>query len=291
MSESKSPGALREFLSRHSRQLQLLPAMLFITVFALVPVAFIFVWSFWQYDGGLVPAFTLEHYAAVYQDHLDIVLSTFRLTFTSIFINAVAAYPVAYFVYRYLDEEKQLAFLLLLLIPAIVARPIRIYLWSLFVTRNGVLNQLLFFTEPISVFLFSEFAMYVGLLADLLPIGITLIWISLRRIDEELLAASYDLGASSFQTFRRVTLPMSAPGIAAASIIMSVLSIGIITIPQLLGGPSVQSVGRVLLTLFQGFQFPLVGAISVTILCVVGLLLAVVQRLTNITALFEEIEA
>jgi spermidine/putrescine transport system permease protein len=175
-------------------------------------------------------------------------------------------------------------------VPAIVARPIRIYLWSLFVTRNGPLNQLLFFLDPIGVFLYNEFAMYVGLLGDLLPIGITLIWISLRRIDESLLSASYDLGASPAQTFRRVTLPMSAPGIAAASIIMSVLSVGVVTIPQMLGGPSVRSVGQLLLTLFRNFQFPLAGAISITLLCLVGALFLVVQRVTDLTTLFEEIE-
>lgn len=284
-------GPVGDFVRRRAKTLQLLPAVLFVTVFALVPVAFVFVWSFWEYqDGTFVQVFTLDHYVAVYREHLDTIASTFRITLTSIAINVVVAYPVAYFIYRFLDEDRQLAFLLLLLIPAIVARPIRIYLWSLFVTRNGPLNQLLFFAEPIGVFLYNEFALYVGLLGDLLPIGITLIWISLRRIDEALLSASYDLGASPAQTFRRVTLPMSAPGIAAASIIMSVLSIGVVTIPQMLGGPNVQSVGQLLLTLYQGFQFPLAGAISITLLGLVGALLLVVQRLTDVMTLFEEIE-
>lgn len=290
MSNAGPRLSISEFVRRRSKALQLLPALLFVTVFALVPVAFVIVWSFWQYDGGFVQVFTVEHYVAVYREHLDIIASTFRLSVTSIVINVVVAYPVAYFIYRFLDEEKQLGFLLLLLIPAIVARPIRIYLWSLFVTRNGPLNQLLFFMEPIGVFLYNDFAVYVGLLGDLLPIGITLIWISLRRIDEALLSASYDLGASPAQTFRRITLPMSAPGIAAASIIMAVLSIGAVTIPQMLGGPSVQSVGQVLLSLYEGFQFPLAGAISMSLLAIVGILLLVVQRLTDLTALFEEIE-
>jgi ABC-type spermidine/putrescine transport system permease subunit I len=270
---------------------QLAPVVLFLLLFAVVPLGYIFVWSFWTYQGGqFVPGFHPENYAEAFaRGRFRVITFTVRFAVLSVLINLIIAYPVAYGLYRFVDEKYEMILLFVLLIPFVVSRVIRVSVFSLFLSTNGPLNQLLFFLEPLRFLLYSEFSAYMGFLLDTMPIAIALVWLSLQRIDESLLDASYDLGGSSLYTFRRVTLPLSAPGIAASSILMFVLALGSVIIPQTLGGPDVLTTGQMLLTIFESFQFPLAGALSVVTLITIVVLLGVVQYFTDLVSLFEEV--
>lgn len=295
MRESQSTRRLRQRLSSLSPRSvavsQLAPVVLFLFVFAVVPLAYIFLWSFWSYDGGqFVPGFHPENYEAVFAfGRFNVIVDTLRLAFVSVIINLVVAYPVAYGLYRFVDDRFEMILLFVLLIPFMVSRVIRIYVFSLFLSSNGPFNQILFFLEPLRFLLHSEFSAYIGFLLDSMPIAIALIWLSLQRIDESLLNASYDLGGSSLYTFRRITLPLSAPGLAASSILMFVLTVGSVVISQTLGGTEVHTIGQMLLTIFESVQYPLAGAISVVTILSIGILFAVVQYFTDLVELFEEV--
>jgi spermidine/putrescine transport system permease protein len=123
-----------------------------------------------------------------------------------------------------------------------------------------------------------------------LPIAITLSYISLERINTDLLEASYDLGASGIYTFRKITLPLSAPGVVAAAILIFVITLADEAIPQIMGGMGTYTVGMMMVSVFNSQQIPLAGAISVIILLIVGIILAVGQQFTAVKSLFEEIE-
>lgn len=270
--------------------MQFAPLMAILFLFAVLPVAFILLWSFWSYEGGeFVMTFTLSHYEAAFS-RLNTILTTTRISLVAIVLTISAGYPVAYFVYRFVSEENRLPILLVLVVPFIVNRLLRIFSLVDLMSTRGPLNTLLFFMEPIQFLVHTEISLYIGLLNDTLPIAIVLIYLSLERIDESLLNASYDLGGSGLYTFRKVTLPLSAPGVVAASILIFVITIGAGSMPEIMAGMNTYTIGVMMLSIFDAQQIPLAGAVSVITLGVIGILLLLGQRYANIMALFEEIE-
>jgi ABC-type spermidine/putrescine transport system permease subunit I len=263
----------------------------FLVAFAVIPIAFIFVWSFWRYEAGnFIPAFTTEHYEGIVNGgRIDPIVFTLRTAVIVIVLDLALAFPVSYYIYRYVSENRKVAFVILLVIPFAINRLLRLQALSFLLSRNSVINQLVFFVDPVSLGN-SELGMIIGFLNDTLPIGIAAIWLSLERIDESLLHASYDMGASRFDTFRWVILPLSSPGVAATSILVFVLVMGSAQIPDQLGGSGVQTVGQMLFSTFNALQFPLAGAISLVVLAMIGVLILIADRYANLMALFQELE-
>jgi spermidine/putrescine transport system permease protein len=270
---------------------QLAPLVGLLFVFAVLPVLFVLLWSFWGFEGGdFVITFAPENYEAAF-GRIGTIVESARIGLIAIVLTICAGYPAAYFIYRFVSERNRLPILLILVIPFIVNRLLRIFSLVDILSSNGPFNTLLFFIEPIEFLVHTEISLYIGLLNDTLPIAIILIYLSLERIDEDLLQASYDLGGSGLYTFRKVTLPLSAPGVVAASILIFVIAIGASSIGEIMGGVNVYMVGVMMLSIFDAQLIPLAGAVSVILLSVVGILLYLGHRYANIMALFEEIES
>lgn len=271
--------------------LQLGPAVSILLLFALIPVALVFLWSFWTYEAGeFVITITLDNFRIALARYGTVWTST-RIALITVFLAVCLGYPVAYFVWRFVNEENRIPILLLLVIPFIINRLIKIFAMTNLLAARGPINTLLFFMEPVRFLIHTELAVYIGMLSDTLPIAIVLIYISLERINTDLLSASYDLGGSHLYTFRRVTVPLSAPGVVAASILIFVIAIGDEAIPEIMGGAGIYTIGMMMLRVFDALQIPLAGAISVLTLITIGVLLYLGQRFANIMALFEEIES
>ena len=159
---------------------------------------------------------------------------------------------------------------------------IRTYAWIVLLNREGLITQLLrwfgYKGEPPSL-LYTEGAVIVGLVYNYLPFVILACFASLSRLNPELNEASRDLGGSAFTTFRRITLPLTVPGIAAGAVFVFVLSIGNFLTPALLGGGRFQMIGNLVYDQFlTANDWPFGAALSMVLIALMILLLMLQAR-------------
>lgn len=244
--------------------------------FILVPLTTFLTYSFFWVDGGQLRfSLTLLNYQRFFAD--DIFLPVFWRTILLCLEVAVLAvgfgYPTAYLVAS-LEGSKKYSIAMLLVVPLLMSYVIKIYAIRSILGGNGFLNRTLLalglINEPLTFFVFNLNAVLLTLTALLIPFAILPIFLSLERIPRSLLDASADLGASGLQTFFRVILPLSLPGVVAAATFVFVLAIGDFLTPQMVGGTSGFTFGRIIYSQFgTAFNWPFGAALSVILVAVV----------------------
>lgn len=203
----------------------------------------------------------------------------------------VVAFPLAYFL-ALSGTKRKYILLLVLIAPFLTSYLLRVLAWKVILGDQGVINTFLFWTgirspgHPISALLYSRFAVMLVLGYVWLPFVALPIFVSLESLDTRLLEAASDLGASRWQAFRRVTLPLSLPGIVAAFLFVFIPTVGEFITPSLVGGASGYMYGNQIVDLF-GTGFPDWQTGSVLAL----FLLAVIAALTVVFARFIQQEA
>ena len=245
-------------------------------IFVLVPLAIFLVYSFFSVDQGtIVYAPTLGNYVRFFTDRifLPVFWNTIVLCVSVAVICILLAYPAAYFLTT-LRGRWRYALLMLLLVPLLMSYVIKIYAIRSILGLNGFLNKALvaigILHEPSTLFVFNMNAILLTLSLLLIPFAILPIFLSLERIPQTLLRASDDLGASGLQTFLRITLPLSLPGVASAASFVFVLAIGDFLTPQMVGGISGFTFGRILYSQFgTAYNWPFGAALSVALAIVV----------------------
>ena len=192
--------------------------------------------------------------------YLALFWKSVKLSLTVSAIIVVLAYPLAY--YLALSGTKRKYILLLLLIaPFLTSYLLRVLAWKVILGNQGVVNTFLFWTglrspdHPLSQLLYSRFAVMLVLGYIWLPFVALPIFVSLESLDRRLLEAASDLGASRLQAFRRVTLPLSLPGVVAAFLFVFIPTLGEFVTPSLVGGTSGYLYGNQIVDLF-GTGFP-----------------------------------
>jgi putative spermidine/putrescine transport system permease protein len=270
------------------------PATLWLVVFLFLPLASIFVFSFWKATGhGMTPAFTLEHYQAFFvaegffdPQHSNFLTppvfvrtlwSTFRFTITVMAICLVLAYPLAYFLSMQVESFKwQLTLFLLAMVPFWTSYLIRAVAWLPMLGRHGLLNEFLTMTgivdEPVSFFLYSEFAYTMALVQLYVVLAVGPIFFSLAKIDRTLLEAARDMGATSFQIFREIIAPLSLPGVAIGMIFVFVLLMGEFATAVVVYGGKTSTTGTVILSYYAiaNYPFAAVNAIMLMLAMMIG---------------------
>ncbi|ESY98706.1 ABC transporter permease [Mesorhizobium sp. LNHC209A00] len=264
--------------SEERRLSQLVTALAFVlpVIFVLVPLAIFLVYSFFSVDQGtIVHAPTLGNYIRFFTDpiFLPVFWNTIVLCVSVAVICILLAYPAAYFLTT-LKGRWRYALLMLLLVPLLMSYVIKIYAIRSILGLNGFLNKALvalgILDQPSTLFVFNMNAILLTLSLLLIPFAILPIFLSLERIPQTLLRASDDLGASSLQTFLRITLPLSLPGVASAASFVFVLAIGDFLTPQMVGGISGFTFGRILYSQFgTAYNWPFGAALSVALAIVV----------------------
>jgi spermidine/putrescine transport system permease protein len=251
--------------------LMLAPSTVLIAVFLLAPMVIVIGYSFAGRDayGGIVPGFNLDSYRELFQPlYFPIFWNSVKLAFWNTVLCVVTAYPIAYFI-AFRAGRFAPVLLILMLIPFWIDFLIRISAWVVLMGRNGMINSALTATildEPARM-LGTYGAVLVGLVYAFLPSAVFPIYAALQPIDRALLEAGRDLGAGPVQNFRRVTLPLSMPGVMAACLFVFVPSMGVFAIPVLLGGGKSIIVGNLIVQLFLDFRnMPLGSAVSVMLL-------------------------
>ncbi|QKC98030.1 ABC transporter permease [Mesorhizobium sp. NZP2298] len=245
-------------------------------IFVLVPLAIFLVYSFFSVDQGtIVYAPTLGNYVRFFTDPIfqPVFWNTIVLCLSVAVICILLAYPAAYFLTT-LRGRWRYALLMLLLVPLLMSYVIKIYAIRSILGLNGFLNKALvalgILQQPSTLFVFNMNAILLTLSLLLIPFAILPIFLSLERIPQTLLRASDDLGASRLQTFLRITLPLSLPGVASAASFVFVLAIGDFLTPQMVGGISGFTFGRILYSQFgTAYNWPFGAALSVALAIVV----------------------
>ena len=269
-----------------------LPALWLLGVF-IIPLGFTVVFSFGRSSfGGIKLDFTLDNYAqALSGFYLDSFLRTIQFALSGCILCLLVAYPAALFIARQ-QGARRTTLLVLVLVPYFTSFLIRVMSWQILLARGGPIEWLLNVTHlmpgPLDV-LDTQTAVFIGLVYAYLPIAVVPIYIVLIRIPAGLIEASRDLGASAWQSFWHVTLPMSRSGLATAALLTGVPMLGELVIPALLGGDKGVLMGMAISQQYLATQkYALGSAMAVLVLLAVAVMVAVLVRLTRG---FEEVSA
>ena len=250
------------------------------TVFLLVPVGLTMVVSFWQRVGLRVrPAFTLASYLDFFQGvRLTVLERSLLISAEATLISLFLAYPIAYFLAYKTRPSATRTVLLLLTVPFLINYIIRTFAWTYLLGRAGPINSLLLglgiVSTPVDWLLFSDFAVFVGLISSYMPFMIFPLWMSLSGIDRRLTEASWMLGAPPLRTFLRITLPLSLPGVFAAVIFGFVGCFGESAVPAILGGVGYQLMGNTITSTLDVLNYPLAAAMSSVVVITMLILLS-----------------
>lgn len=256
--------------------LMALPAYAYLIVFFAFPLIIVVVYSFAtrnRFGGTDLSGWNVEAYEKLGDPIVrDILLRSLSLAIITTVICLLVAYPFAYFLATRRPVVRNLM-LVFVMIPFWSNFLVRNYAWRVLLGNDGPVSQL---TEAIGLgetrILFTPTAVVLGLVYGFLPFMILPLYAAIERMDWSLLEASRDLGATGFQTFRSVTLPLSMPGVIAGSILVFIPSLGAYVTPEILGGGKQVLLGSYIVTQFLTARNWPVGASTSTVLMAVMLL-------------------
>ena len=252
------------------------PYLVWSILIIMVPLLLIILYSVTTGGNNLVNIkFTLDNFKKIGDPiYLDVMKKSFRLGFISVIICLVLGYIFAYFITRFKDSTQDIL-ILLVTIPMWINTLLRTYAWISLLSDNGVINRFLgLFGLTAKSFMYTDFAVVIGLISDILPFMVIPIHTSIRKIDPSLIEASHDLGAKSFQPFTHVTLKMSIPGVINGIMMTFLLSISTFVIPKLLGGGQYMLIGNLIENQFisvGNWNFGSATSIILTLIILIGL--------------------
>ena len=214
-----------------------------------LPMALIAMYSFMEQGNSIISfSFTLDHYIKFFTDpdFLLILWRSLLIAVKTTIICLLLGYPLAYFIANS-SERAQNILVLCITIPTWINALVRTYAWIGLLSEGGLLQQILgFFGMGDTELLYTEGAVLLGMVYNFLPFMILQIHTSLCKMDHSLLHASADLGANPAQTFRRVTLPLSLPGVINGITLVFLPAVSSFFIPKLLGGGQYFLVGNLI---------------------------------------------
>ena len=237
-------------------------------------------------DGNVIYTFTLENYQRLIGFteegfdtlYVSILGRSLSLALQTTVFVILLAYPLAFFIARS-PAQRRNTLLFLVLVPLWTNFVIRIYAWIMILRTQGVLNSVLGWLAGLVGLSYAPFDFYpsqgavlVGMVYEFLPFMILPIYTSLEKIDGSLFEAAADLGANSFWTFLRVTLPLSMPGVVAGTILTFIPVIGTFVVSDILGGRQVILVGNLIQRQFLEARNPPFGAAASIVLMVMTLI-------------------
>ena len=214
-----------------------------------LPMALIAMYSFTEQGNSIISfSFTLEHYAKFFTDpdFLIVLWRSLLIAIKTTVICLLLGYPVAYFIANS-SERAQNILVLCITIPMWINMLVRTYAWIGLLSQGGLIHRIFqFFGFNGTELLYTEGAVLLGMVYNFLPFMILQINTSLCKMDRSLLEASADLGANPVQTFRRVTLPLSLPGVINGITLVFLPAVSSFFIPKLLGGGQYFLIGNLI---------------------------------------------
>ena len=251
-------------------------------LFVAAPLASFLSYSFFRMEKGqIVRELSFVNYGRFFSEaiFIPVLLQTSLLCLAVAVLSVLIGFPVA-FLLANLSGRRRYFLLLMVLVPLLMSYIIKIYAIRSILGGNGFMNRFLLWIglidQPLTLFVFNLNAVLLTLTVLLIPFAILPIFLALERIPKSLIEASSDLGASGIQTFLRIVLPLSLPGIVTAGTFVFVLAIGDFLTPQMVGGQSGFTFGRIVYSQFgTAFNWPFGAALSailaIVVMAVIGL--------------------
>jgi putrescine transport system permease protein len=239
----------------------------------------VFTWK----DDVIAITLKLGNYISLTQDSLYIqtYISSLKYAAITTIICLAIAYPFAYFMARS-PADKRPALLMLVMLPFWTSFLLRVYAWKMLLADAGVLNNVAIalgaIAEPVKM-MNTPFSLVLGMVYTYVPFMILPLYANLVKMDLRLLEAALDLGATPWQAFWRITVPLSKSGIIAGSMLVFIPCVGEFVIPELLGGPQTLMIGRVLWDeFFSNNDWPMAATVAVVMVLLIILPLALFNK-------------
>ena len=267
----------------------LAPVTLFLGVFFLLPLCIIALFSFLTPGlyGGVEWSFYHWNYGRIFgwadglneifePIYLQILFRSLVFAAITVILTLILCYPVAFWVSR-LSERWRLVFMFLITLPFFCSLIVRLYAWLLILKPTGLLNTILLWTgligEPLEI-LYTPTAVVLGMVYVMIPFMFLPLYASVDNLDRAQIEASQDLGANRVQTFFKVVLPQTMPGIMGGAVIVFIPSVGNFVVPDVLGGAKGLMIGNLVEQQFLSARnWPFGSALSMIIMAVVLLVL------------------
>ncbi len=273
--EQASPSLEREARSRESWRgfFHAAPAYVYLTFFFTLPLLVVFIFSFasrGRTGRPLLEGWNFDSWTRLFEPLIrTIAIRSFWLAFFNTVVCLLIAYPFAYWIATRKTQSTRYFLLILVLIPFWSNFLVRTYAWRMLLGNDGYITQFGEATGLWGRMLFTAPAVFIGLLYGYLPFMVLPLYAAIERLDWSLVEAARDLYASGSMAFRKVTLPLSRPGIIAGSILVFVPSLGAYVTPDILGGAKTTLLGNYIVTQFGSARnWPFGAALSSAILII-----------------------
>ena len=263
------PSRRVPFRDRLAGPVLLLPGIVWLGAFFLAPLVIILVVSLGSRDAAghiILDRPNLQNYIeATRSEYLPAFLNSLRYALLTTVLSILIGYPIAYWISRYGGRHKVLL-LILVMLPFWTSYLIRTYAWMIILGDNGVLNWILqavgLVDSPIPM-LNTDFSVVLGMTYGFLPFAILPLYVSIDRMDQNLVQAGRDLYANARGAFLHVTLPITMPGIVAAALLTFIPAMGDYVTPDLLGGAQTPTIAKIVQVLFtSGRDWPYGSALG-----------------------------
>ncbi len=245
-----------------------------------LPVGLLGTYSFWTQNYlDIDHTLTLANYSMYFEKPIynALLWKSIRISGMVTIATVLLAYPMAYFIAFRVTRHKMI-WLILITIPFWTSYLLRVFAWKIILGYNGVINSGLIslglISEPISWILYNPTAVVVTLAHAWAAFAILPIYVSLEKIDRSLLEAATDLGDGPMMRFLRVTLPLSMPGVIAASLLVFIPTVGDYVTPKLVGGTTGIMIGNIIQSMFgKANNWPMGAALSIISMLVITALI------------------
>ncbi len=259
-------------------KLLVIPIVAWLSIFFVIPLLIVVAVSFTSRTayGQIFFQLTISNYIRFLEPlYLSIFAGTLFTAILATVLTILMGYPLAYYIAK-LPKKWQQPALILAMIPFWINFLIRSYAWVIILRSQGVLNTLLLkigiIEQPLQL-LYNDTAVMLGMVYALLPFMVLPIYVSIEQLDHRLIEAASDLGATPFTAFRKITLPLTIPGIAAGTILVFISSLGMFVVPDVMGGAKSALIGNLIQNQFLSARdWPFGSALSI-VLAVLSLVL------------------
>lgn len=229
------------------------PYVAWISVMVVAPILLIVMYAFIQKGNAITTFnFTLSNFTRFFSDkvYLDVLSRSLYVAVLTTIICLIIGYPAAYIIAMAKPRNKGLL-VLLITFPTWINMLVRTYAWLGMLQEDGIINKILglFGIGPVDM-IYTTFAVVLGMVYNFIPFMILQIYASLDKMDKSYLEAASDLGANKVQSFLRVTLPLSLPGVISGITLVFLPAVSSFFIPKLLGGGQYVLIGNVIETQF-----------------------------------------
>ncbi|SLN42533.1 Putrescine transport system permease protein PotH [Aquimixticola soesokkakensis] len=257
------------------------PTALYALALLAIPLGAIVLISFWTQTGvrDFDTTLTGANYVEALSDPIyrALMFRSLRIAGLVTLVTVLAAFPIAYFVSFGVPAQKKSLWIFLITIPFWTSYLIRVFLWKVILGYNGVFNSGLkvlgVIDQPLTFLLYNANSVVITLAHAYAPFAILPIFVALEKIDRSLLEAARDLGENRVMTFLRVTLPLAAPGVIAAVLIVFIPTIGDYVTPELIGGPGGTMIANMIQAQFLRLNnAPLGAALAVLAMLIVSVI-------------------